>query len=189
MLTALQQKKQTHLFKLIDIDNNGLMEADDWVAIGQRLTTERGIQKGQQEYDRIQQAVQGIWKDLSPFIGAKQADKATPEEWSKFIEEKVISVDDATYAGYVNKVVKGIFTILDVNRNGAIDAWEYILFMKCMGVKDGPAHDAFTVLDNNGNGVLDEEELIKGVEEFFKSDDWHSKGNSLFGPLPEFYHF
>lgn len=165
------------------------MEAADWVAIGKRLTAERGIKKGQKEYTRIQNAVEAIWTDLSPFIGSKQKDKATPEEWCTFIEEKVINVDDVTYSKYVNQVVKGIFSILDVNNNGAIDAWEYILFMKCIGVDDGPAHDAFTILDHNGNGSLDEEELIKGVHDFFRSDDWDSKGNALFGPLKSFYHF
>ncbi|MEQ9298601.1 MAG: hypothetical protein RIF33_08560 [Cyclobacteriaceae bacterium] len=189
MLTELQQKKQTHLFRLIDVDHNGFMEAADWVTIGQRLAEEQGIKKGQPAYDQIQQGIHAIWKDLSKFISSKHPDKATLEEWMKFIEEKVINVDDATYDRYVNRVVDGIFSTLDLNKNGLIDAWEYILFLKCVGVKDGPAHDAFTLLDHNGDGVLDESELIKSVEQFLKSEDADSKGNSLFGPLDSFYHF
>ena len=165
------------------------MEAEDWEAIGDKIVAERGIRKGQDEYTRIKDAVESIWTQLSTYIDGQHKDKATPEEWCKFIEDKVINVDDATYAEYVNEVVKGIISILDVNNSGAIDAWEYILFMKCVGVKDGPAHDAFTILDHNGNGSLDEQELIKGVHDFFRSDDWDSKGNALFGPLESFYHF
>ena len=189
MLTQLQKEKQTHLFRLIDVDHNGFMETKDWITIGERLAEERGITKDDEEYDQIQKAINGIWKDISIFISSKHPNKATLEEWMKFIEEKIIDVDEITYDEYVNQVVKGIFSILDLNKNGVIDAWEYILFLKCFGVKDGPAHDAFTLLDHNGDGVLDEKELIKSVKQFFKSDDSDSKGNSLFGPLDWFYNF
>lgn len=165
------------------------MEAADWITIGERLAKEQGIKPSEPEYNKIQQAVHGIWKDLSPFINSAHPDKATLEEWMTFIEEKVIGVDQKAYDSYVNLIVKGIFAILDLNGNGLIDAWEYILFLKCIGLQDGPAHDAFTLLDHNGDGVLDEEELIKSVEQFFKSDDPDAKGNSLFGPLEGFYHF
>jgi Ca2+-binding EF-hand superfamily protein len=185
-MTPFQKEKQAHFFRLIDVDDNKFMEMEDFVTIGNRLASERGIKEGSEDYKRIQQAVAGMWEALSPYVSSGDSGKVTLDEWVKFIDDKVIKMDESVFTEYVQLVINGMFEILDHNENHVIDAWEYIQFLKCFGVPDGMAHAAFTTLDWDGNGEIDEHELERNVRNWFKSDDRNVRGNALFGPLDWF---
>ncbi|MFT6868556.1 MAG: Ca2+-binding EF-hand superfamily protein [Cyclobacteriaceae bacterium] len=183
MLTALQKQKQIHFFNLIDVDHNGFMEPEDWVQIGKRLSKVRNIATGTEDYKRIQEAMEMVWTDLSQYVDGLHPNRANLEEWLKFTDAKVINCDDAWYNSYVNKMVKGVFALMDEDLSGTIEFTEYYQFMSCLGLSEAKARIAFDIMDLNNDATIDESELIKSVQEFLRSDDTKSPGNSLFGSL------
>ncbi len=183
MLTPLQQQKQIHFFNLIDVDNNGFMEPEDWVEIGKRLSQVRGIATGTENYKIIQETMELVWADLSQYVDGMHPNRASLNEWLEFSDAKIINCDDEWYDNYVNKVVRGVFAIMDEDLSGTIEESEYYQFMSCFGVTESNAKLAFDKMDLNGDATIDESELIQSVQEFLRSDDPNSPGNSLFGPL------
>ncbi|MFY0598268.1 MAG: hypothetical protein JXR03_01265 [Cyclobacteriaceae bacterium] len=183
MLTPFQHKKQTHFFNLIDVDSNGYLEPKDWINIGQRLAKLRGTVDGSAEQKEILSAAGKLWEDLSQYIEGESPNRANLEEWLKFVDEKIANAEEAFYDQYVNVVVKGVFAIMDEDKDGVIENREYSEFMHSFGMSESATKVAFSKMDQNGDGTLDESELIKSVGEFFRSDDSVSAGNWLFGPI------
>lgn len=183
MLTSLQKQKQEHFFKLIDVDKNQFLEPEDWTEIGKRLAKARGISEGTAEHESIINTANVLWGDLSQFVEGEEKNRASLGEWINFVDQKIVGIDQELYDQYVSSVVKGIFAIMDEDKNGTIESSEYIEFMSCFGLDESNAKLAFEKMDLNNDGTLDESELVQSVAEFFRSDDSESNGNWLFGPF------
>lgn len=183
MMTELQKKKQTHYFNLVDIDNNGFIEKDDWKKIGDNLAAMRNIEEGSDLYNGLQEGLGTIWTNLQEHADANSDGKVSLEEWLSFEDEKVINCDEDWYDSYVNNIVRGLFTVLDEDGNGVISQDEYINLMVSFHVSPSDARDAFKKLDSDGSGTIDEAELIQAVRQFHRSDEPGKPGNYLFGPF------
>jgi Ca2+-binding EF-hand superfamily protein len=182
MMTELQTKKQTHYFNLVDIDNNGFIEKEDWEKIGENLAAMRNIEQGSETYKGIQAGLGTIWTNLQEHADVDSDGKVSLEEWLLFEDEKVINCDEEWYDSYVNNIVRGLFAVLDEDQNGVISQVEYINLMVSFHVSPSDARDAFQKLDSDGSGTIDEAELIQAVRDFRRSDKPETPGNWLFGP-------
>ncbi len=178
MLTPLQEKKQIHFFNVLDFDKNGVIEEDDFEAIGDNLCIVRDFDIDTPEYETVMSMTNGIWGNLVPFI---KGEGGTKQEWLNFMNVLLDPANEDKYKKYVTNFVTTLFKLFDMNDDGYISQTEYIDLFIGLRIEVRFAPKAFRSLDDNNDGRLSHDELQHSVDEFFKSDDEDAKGNWLFG--------
>src|SRR6218665_3872909 len=82
------------------------------------------------------------------------------------------------------EVIHGCHDMLDVNRDGYLQADEYERMVSRTGVQDTSfVKEAFNAIDVNGDGKLSIEEFTNAYFDFLFSDDEKSPNAFFFGPL------
>jgi Ca2+-binding EF-hand superfamily protein len=178
MLTPLQEKKQIHFFNIIDFDKNGMIEEDDFEAIGDNLCIVRDFDIDTPEYDTVMSMTKGIWDNLLPFVEG-QAGKL--QDWLRFMDVLLDPANEDKYEQYVTNFVSTLFKLFDINEDGYISQTEYIDLFIGLRIEVRFAPKAFRNLDENNDGRLSHDEIIHSVNEFMKSDSLTAPGNWLFG--------
>lgn len=180
MLTPFQKRKLTRYFNCLDTDANGFFEADDVARIAERLAAARGIDKGSEAYDEILAGVNMIWDNARTYSYSQDPNKVTLADWLHH-EDVVLSTEESR-EGYMKKVTRDVFDLIDADGSGEIDIEEYAALMKAFGVEDGIPEWAFKHLDLDNSGVIERDEFVTIVEQFHMSEDLDAPGNYLFGP-------
>ena len=178
MLTLLQKQKQTHFFNVIDFDNNGVIEEDDFEAIGDNLCIVRDFDIDTPEYNTIMSMTSTIWSNLTPYIDGNEG---TLDHWLAFMDELLDPTNSDRYERYITDFVSTLFKLFDINDDGFISQTEYIDLFIGLRIEVRFAPKAFRNLDENNDGRLSHDEILHSVNEFFKSDNPGSAGNWLFG--------
>ena len=178
MLTELQTAKLTHFFHILDYDCNGLIQKDDFEAVGENLAVMRGFDPGTEEYDTIMQSSLGIWDKLTQYVHGTDGSLSM---WLSFIDSLVINSDDEWYNQYVNQVVESLFDLFDEDKDGFISLDEYIDLFVGLRIEVRFAPKSFKNLDMNNDGQISRDEMVKAVKEILKSDDPEAAGNWIFG--------
>jgi len=181
MLTDLQKQKMTHYFKVLDFDNNGVIEKDDFQAIGENLNILWGYKQGSTNYDEIMGKFGTSWDTFREKVDYVDINNATLSEWLQFADENLINGSDEFFQSYVTELTKDIFNHFDNNGDGFISLDEYIDLFMAYRIEIRYSAKSYNKLDLNSDDMLSREEMISAVEEFFKSDDKDAPGNWLYG--------
>jgi len=104
------------------------------------------------------------------------------------IEEFVDSMAKQRYNPELIKcevdMMRGFFSLMDVNSDGYLDEDEYRTIFDQFGVPDTKfTTDTFKAIDTNGDGKLSIEEFITGFFDFLFSEDENGQNTLFFGPL------
>lgn len=178
MLSPLQIKKQTHFFNILDFDNNGYIEAEDFEAIGENICIVRDFDMDTPEYETIMSMCKGIWKNLVPFI---DGDEGRLEQWLQFMSVLLDPQNEEKYEKYIIRFTSTIFKMFDINGDNYISQLEFIDLFIGMRIEVRFAPKAFMNLDENNDGKLSHDEVLTSVNEFMRSDDPKATGNWLLG--------
>jgi len=181
MLTPLQKKKLVHYFNVLDFDKSGTLEKADFLNIGENLSILWGFKEGTPEYETSIDRCRGTWAGFRNFIGKSDESHATIEEWIQFADQVVVNGDEELYEKHVNKVMREIFNLFDLDGDGYISLNEYIDLFMAYRIEIRYSARAFTKLDLNQDDLISRDELLSGIKEFFRSDDREAAGNWLFG--------
>jgi hypothetical protein len=181
MLTDLQKAKLTHYFRLLDFDNNGTIEEDDFVAIAENLCVLWNIKPGSPDYDKYVGMFRRSWSDFRNNVEHKDPKHATLAEWLDFADHHIVNGTDEFFKQYVVKTTEEIFDCFDVNKDGYIALDEYIDLFMAYHIQVRFSAKSYIKLDLNQDDLLSKEEMVTGFKEFFKSDDPNAHGNWLFG--------
>lgn len=180
MLTPFQKRKLTRYFNCLDVDGNGYFEYADIKLIARRLAEARNFGIGSEEHMAIQSGLDLIWDNARMYGLSQNPSQVSLADW--LFHETVILASDEMREGYMKKITRDVFDLVDADGNGTIEIEEYTQLMKAFGVEDGIPEWAFKKLDLDGNGVIDKEEFVILVEQFHLSEDRNAPGNYLFGP-------
>ena len=86
---------------------------------------------------------------------------------------------------YLEDVATLMFYSLDANEDGSISLQEFVLFFKCIDVKECYARNIFAALDLNSDRKITKIEFVNAFNDFiFNEED--SPCKELFGPLIDF---
>lgn len=181
MLTDLQKQKMTHYFNILDFDNNGAIEKEDFTAIAENLNILWGYKEGTEDYVRLINKFEDSWTTFRERVDYEDFDRATLEEWLDFTENHIIKGGDEFFESYVKDVTREIFDHFDNNRDGFISLDEYIDLFMAYRIEIRYSAKSYTKLDLNSDDLLSREELLSAVDEFFRSDDKDAPGNWLYG--------
>lgn len=182
-MTELQKAKQVHYFNVLDYNDDGILEKQDFVNVADRLADLRGYEEGSSRHTAVRQEILRMWTNARALSGKEGKAKITLDDWLAH-EEKVIDSNVLIHS-YVQGIARAIFDILDADNDGVISEEEYLKFFRSFrgDVEDGEL--AFEKLDQDGNGHLTRKEFLEAVTEFHLSDDPDARGNWLFGPYQE----
>jgi Ca2+-binding EF-hand superfamily protein len=181
MLTDLQKEKMTHYFNVLDFDNNGKIEKDDFQAIGENLNILWGYKEGTDKYARIMDKFGDSWEHFRDRVDYDEFDTATLEEWLSFADQHIINGSEEFFDTYVRDITRDIFNNFDNNGDGFISLDEYIDFFMAYRIEIRYSAKSYTKLDLNSDDLLSRQEMLSAVDQFFRSDDKDAPGNWLFG--------
>ena len=181
MLSDLQREKITHYFhSVLDQDKNGVLEENDFKEISESLCVLWGYKPGTPDYKHVMEIGYNNWKLFQQFF-EKQGGTANEQQFLSFFEAMLSPGGEAVYEKFVLKSMGNIFDSFDHNGDGVISINEYSDMFMCYHIPIKYSAKAFIKLDRNGDDSITKQELLKAINEFFKSNDPDAPGNWLFG--------
>ncbi len=186
MIGDLQRKKASYYFDLIDEDENGFIEANDFRLRAERMAEARGV-TDEEALSTLQSRVMTWWEHLCAIADFDDDDRITREEWETYWESIEAGVSqegeerEETLQS-LEQAARGTFKAINTD-TGPITEKEYTDWLEAWGVEEGDA--AFHRLDRDGSGTLTQEDLVEAVKEFYLSNDPDAPGNVLYGELPD----
>ena len=182
-MTELQKAKQVHYFNVLDYNNDGTLEKQDFVNVADRLAEMRGYEEGSSKHTAVRQEILRMWTNARALSGKEGKTQITLDDWLAH-EQKVLDSNVLIHS-YVQGIARAIFDILDADNDGVISEDEYMKFFRSFRGDDEDAEIAFQKLDEDEKGYLTRQEFLEAVTEFHLSDDPDAPGNWLFGPYQE----
>jgi len=179
-MTDLQKAKQIHYFNVLDYNDDGVLEKEDFLKIADRIADMRDYEEDGSRHTAVRQEILRMWTNARALSGKKERSQVTLDDWLAH-EQKVLDSEVLIHS-YVRGIARAIFDILDADNDGVISEEEYLQFFRAFrgDPKDGKV--AFDKLDADDNGHLTRQEFLEAVTEFHLSDDPDARGNWLFGP-------
>jgi len=186
MLSHLQEKKAAHYFDLIDEDDNGMIEAADFEARGNRLATAQDVTDAEAR-ETIRERVTVWWRHLCAIADENEDEVVSWAEWRQYwadLSAAAAGDDDQTRTetlDSLDRAARGTLRAIDTTGSGTVSEAEYVDWLAAWGVAEGQA--AFDRLDRDGTGALTNDDFSTAVREFYLSDDPDAPGNALYGEL------
>ncbi len=182
-ISDIQQMKIEHFFRVLDNNNNGVLQPNDFTDVAKKICESIGIAEGSEEFELMIVHSYRIFIQIMTDLGKHQGVTITRDEWQKFFETNLKKSDDdpSPINGYIVRIVYYIFNLFDENRDGQISMDEYIQMFEVYGIDVRYSQESFMKLDLNDDGVLSKSELTQAFTEYFLSSDENSPGNWIFG--------
>lgn len=179
MLTDLQKRKWTRLFKVYDANGNGTVEKADFEQIFHNLAGARDLSPSTPEYEQLHAKFMEDWEYLRQDADKNNDGQVELEEWLEHGDRRINSPDMyQTNQDMANDV----FELLDLNGDGSISLEEYKIVYRGWRIPADLAEEIFPKLDLNGDGSISKDEFVELVRQFHTSDDPNAPGNLFFGP-------
>jgi len=182
-MTELQKAKQVHFFTVLDVDDDGLLEKQDFIDVADRIAEMREYEDGSARHSAVRKEILRMWTNARALSGAEEKAQITLDDWLAH-EEKVLDSNVLVHS-YVQGIAQAIFDMLDADNDGVISEKEYLQFYRAFRGEEREGSRAFQKLDENGDGHLARDEFLEAVTQFHLSDDPDARGNWLFGPYRE----
>ncbi|GAB4230234.1 MAG: hypothetical protein Tsb0034_02040 [Ekhidna sp.] len=181
MLTDFQKEKISHYFRVVlDQDRNGVLEENDFREIGESLCVLWDYKPGTEEYKKVIDNSLTSWRAFKAYFESRN-EEANEEQFLRFYGKMLSPNGEKLYQKFVVKMVSSLFDAFDINDDGVISVDEYSDMFMCYHIPIKYSAKAFVKLDRDGDDFITKKELMRAVDEFFKSNDESSPGNWLFG--------
>lgn len=179
MLSELQKKKISRLFRVFDANGDGYVEAADAERVARRIAKIRGWSEDSEEYAELEALYdEGVQMLESQFDDQGRVDL---DGYLRF-HDQILNIPGA-YHQTVGQLADFIFQVLDADGDGRISLDEVEQFYRAYSIDEELAPTAFEKLDVDADGFLSEDEIRDAVAQFYFSSDPDARGNWLLGPL------
>lgn len=185
MLGHLQRQKSHHYFDLIDRDEDGFIEEEDFEIQAESLADQRELSDDNRQ--ALKDQMLGWWSQLSATADVNDDGRVSRDEWDGFWEAIQASVEEGSdeeetqMLESLERAAKVTFQTIDTTDSGEITQEEYADWLEAWGAEG--SDEAFEQLDRDGSGHLTEEDLVEATKEFYLSNDADAPGNALYGLL------
>jgi Ca2+-binding EF-hand superfamily protein len=186
--SELQKNKLIHMFELLDIDGNGIIEYEDFRMVVDTLADERGWGRTNRRYIGLVAANRRLWKMYTRDFDANGDGTVSLVEWmafhiKAFLTEPLKNGFDPSVSRALNTVARFFCDMLDSDLDGEVTEQDYVEFCEAYHIDEEEARRGFRLFDRNQNGILQQQEVAYLIEEFYLSDDPDAPGNQFFGCL------
>ncbi|MDH5610697.1 MAG: EF-hand domain-containing protein [Cyclobacteriaceae bacterium] len=187
MLTTLQTRKLSHLFKIFDFDHNGLIQESDLLGITENISIINGILDGSTKDNVLQNSIRKIWHALQVHFKNPAMQTCSMEQWLEFLEIKFVSKNKSEIICLIQAFAEQLYSIFDHNDDGKLSQREYMCIFMSFRVDIKQAFQCFSLLDINQDGFISHEEFVFAVLDFFQNENKEAPGNWLFGDWESYY--
>ncbi len=181
MLSLVQTKKLTHLFNILDMDKNGVLQEKDFLNVGKNICVALDWQPNGLDYQDVMEKCRHIYKMIFTHVPHKEHDAITLDLWLHYFDFGLSIDEDMVINDIVSLFLNKVFEIFDQNHDGCITEDEYVNMFKIYGLDITYSEKGFESLDTDGNDKITKAELKDGLIEFFTSSNVEAKGNWAFG--------
>lgn len=183
MLNEVRQRKMNHLFDLLDVDDDGVIDKMDYTASADRLVNAFGFAPGSAQSQALRERYARLWDEVTLPMDTDGDERVDPDEFAVGFDRFVAQAPDG-YHALVAPVADAFYDLMDTDGDDRITRTEYIrMAQSAFRMSEAAGLAAFNRLDLDGNGWLSRDELHSANEEFFRSTDPDARGNWVFGPL------
>ena len=157
-----------------------MLEAEDFVEIGEALCVLWRFKPGTEMYDFVTSRSMENWKMFENNFQSLGG-KADLSGFLRFAEFMLTPQGQEVYNDFVRRVISETFDFFDFNKDGVISINEYVDMFMAYHIPIKYSAKAFIKLDRDGDEEVTKDELLTATDEFFKSNDPKAPGNWLFG--------
>lgn len=180
MLSEIQKRKIHHLFNVLDIDKDGVLQPQDFVNVGNRIIAQPSTQINERHGRLI------LLKSHRLFVQLL-TDTENPElqltlwDWIDFFKNEISMEEQGILNFYIQRTSRHIFDLFDKDHDHFISKPEYFNMLTIYEISHENADAGFKELDTNMDGFISTQEMVAGLSNFFKSDKLDAPGNLIFG--------
>ena len=185
MLTEFQKQKLPRLFAVHDLDGNGVITRGDFDEYTRRTARTRGWGEDAPEYQELKERFRTFWNGLEETARARRASDVRLPEWFAYWEQ--IFQTPGLYDQIIEPIGRDVFSMLDRDGDGSITQQEYAAIYENGGLDPADAAQAFARMDLDGDGRLSVDEIMKLLDQYFRSEDPSEPGNALFGIVTDLH--
>ncbi|MEV0457935.1 EF-hand domain-containing protein [Catellatospora methionotrophica] len=145
-------------FNLLDADGNGVLEAEDFAAVADRIILAAGADASGPKAAALRAAHDGYWQSLR---------SASPAERIDLPAYAAIVAADGWFPQYGQQYAQSLADICDRDGDGQISFTEFQPVMVAVGFAADKVQRLFSSFDQDGSGSIDRAEWVAGIAEFY----------------------
>ncbi len=180
VFSETQKRKVHHLFNVLDIDRNGQLQPNDFVNVGKKIVSQLKLNENSRSARLILLKSHRLFVQLLTDLHNPEL-SLTLWDWIAFFRDQLESGDDSILNHYIQRTSRHIFDLFDMNRDRLISREEYANMLTIYNISQKMAIQGFEELDTNDDNFISADEMVDGLNNFFKSEDENAKGNLIFG--------
>ncbi len=177
--SQIRHQKLTHLFNILDVDNNGFINTNDIQAFIDAVAQSRNYTSQSLAYRALKRAYLGLWEKLSQQLDTNADQHISQQEWLTFFASVEQEADFENQ--FVRPIELAMVKLLDIDGDGKVRLNDYQAFGRACNIPQAEIERLFKVMDTDGDGVLTEYEAGRAIVTFLLSDDDNAPGNWFFG--------
>lgn len=180
MLGPVQKTNLDRVFDTLDITRDGVIGADDFRTMAQRMSTLRpGMEPGQ--IAEIQETFATWWDTIRRAADVDGDGEISREE---FVAAAARGLDqDPAYVDKMIRVSVVTFRAADEEGDGLLTRPQVERIYRAFGVDESLSAQTFDRIDVNGDGFVSVDEFVSAARDVWSNDDPSAPGAVMFGPL------
>jgi Ca2+-binding EF-hand superfamily protein len=178
MVSDVAAEKHGQTFDFLDVDKDGYLEQADFEAIAERLAAGAAAR----DVEVVRDAYLKFWNSLAFKLGVSADGRISRRQYIDGCDE-ITKSDPHGFDHAIAQMPRAILALYDHDRDGMLNAKEFLAFEVALGVQPESAKIALLALDHDADGFVGGADLMRACREFMLSDDPHAPGNWLFGGL------
>lgn len=180
MLGTVQKTNMNRVFDTLDTIGNGVIEADDFTTMAQRMRAVNPAMD-QQTQAEIDQAFAEWWETFRTATDTDADGQITRDEFLTAVERGIDN--DPRWIERMVNVSKVVFHAADTEGNGQLTHEQVDRIYQAFGVDDSNSTETFARIDSDGSGTIGVEEYIQAAREVYQTNDPAAPGAVMFGSL------
>lgn len=178
-MTDFQRQKMTNLFNILDADNSGTIQKNDFDIVASKIAGMMNLDANSDAYKNLFSSYATRWEKIAEFADSDNNGIVTLEEWLGYCTNMLSTPNG--YEQHVAHVVNFVFDLFDADGGGGIPKDGLKMFYSAYGLNPEMAEETFAKLDLNGDGQITSDEMTTLCGQYHKSNDLSDPGNHFLG--------
>ena len=168
MVSDASRQRFGGLFRSIDRNGDGFVDADDYELAVASLAQGRNLQPGSPEYDDIRMKVMRGWEELREVSDTDGDGRVAQDE---YVEYLAALTDSPEGVDRIRDIADQMITAMDSDGDGRLDLEEFAGMMGAWGAAADKAEALFRHIDTDADGFVTRDELLASMRGFFFDAD------------------
>lgn len=165
MATTTADARLRRRFQMLDLDGNGLLEAEDFSRLAHRVTAAVGADPASPKAQALLDGTARYWEGVRADADANDDGKVTLDEYMAAVH------DAGVFERYVRTYAETQTALVDVDDDGYVERADFIACLEAVGFTTAEAAHIYRELDTEDTGRVANGEFVASIARFYTSDD------------------